>query len=153
MFLIWACCKTRTKIKKRFQTGQHMYVPCSDMYEFNIKCMYIVCTMHVHCSYKYAFKIVCIYMVCTLYIRVHTCLDLPLVLDTRCLRVSPQQNFADLVQNAMCLFEILLGLLPSYQRGFSEGFQEDQSLSAAIQASLTLECLTGETRYSNPCTE
>ena len=41
----------------------------------------------------------------------------------------------------------------SYQGGFSAGGQEDRSLSAAMQAALTLECRTGETQYSNPCTE
>ena len=36
----------------------------------------------------------------------------------------------------------------SYPGGFSAKGQEDRLLSAANQAALTLECLTGETRYS-----
>ena len=41
----------------------------------------------------------------------------------------------------------------SYQGDVSAGCQEDQSLSGANQAALTLECPTGETPYSNPYTE
>ena len=57
--------------------------------------MYMVHIMHIHSLNVYIH--VCTYLWC---------------LTRGVIRVSPQHNFADLMQNAVCLFKIPLGLLP-----------------------------------------
>jgi hypothetical protein len=99
--------------------------------------------------------ITCVYVLCT-DVYIHICTYL-WCLTQGVIRVSSQHNFADLVQNAMVLFKIPLGLFPGLIR---EVFLQEVKkvdcfleVSAAIQAALTLECLIDETQYSNPCTE
>ena len=89
-----------------------------------------------------------------MYRSVHTRLYLPLVLGMRCYPSFPIAQFRG--PCAECYGPIQNSAWPfplSYRAGFASGGQEDRSLSASIQAALTLECVTGETQYSNPCTE
>ncbi len=70
----------------------NMYVHGMNMYEESIY-VYVPCTdVYVH---------ICTYLWC---------------LTQGVIQVSPQQNFADLVQNAMGLFKIPLGLFPGLIR-------------------------------------
>ncbi len=71
-----------------------------------------------------------------MYRRVHTCLYLPLVLDTRCYPSFPTAQFRCPCAECYGPFQNSTWPFPqSYQGGFSAGDQEDQSISAVIQAS------------------
>ena len=88
--------------------------------------------------------------------NVQTCMyiALPLVLDMRCYPSFPTARFRGPCAECYGPFQNSTWPSPqSYQGGVSSGGREDQQLSAAILAALTLVCLTGETQYSIPCTE
>ena len=112
MFSIWACWKRIKKVENQYIEVHtciiHVYTKYIHLYTYIYKVQTYkcnahtynidVCTMYIHglTVYKHIFYLWC--------------------LTRSVIRVSPQHNFADLVQDAVCLFEIPLGLLPGLIR-------------------------------------